>query len=418
MVTRSLPQGRLAPLDADAAAKVSLAFVRTSRGRVALSVHRTLDEVEAVWTGLQRASPSTHAQSFACAKAWTDTVSRLRGTEPLVVTGRSAKGETLFVWPFEIVHRNGLRTLQWIGQDVSNYNMGLFEPDFARSLTEPDVSALLRAAASMGDGIALANFRNQPESWEGVPNPLRLLSRQTSPNTGYAMRLTDDFDTAYRNRFGGRSRNGLRRKERKLAELGPLSYGWAATRKETEALLEVFFKQKSRWFEQQGIEDMFADPAHRAYYRALALLPEGTEGRLQIGYLRVGDTIAATFNGACVGERYHLLLSSIEQGETERCSPGILLMREQIREFCQRGFQHFDFGAGQARHKSDWADEQVTLFDSFLAFNETGYALTIPLALASAAKRVIKNNEALWRLAQFVRRALPKRVPTGRQTAG
>ena len=417
MVTRSLPRSRVGFVDTGRSTDVSLAFVRTSRGRVALTLHRALEEAEAVWKALQSTSPSTHAQSYDCARVWVETIARARGSEPVVVAGRSESGQTLFVWPLEIVRRHGFRTLQWIGQDLSNYNMGLFELHFARSLGGTDVDALLRAAADMAGGVALADFRKQPELWEGVPNPLRLLSHQASPNIGYSIRLTHDFDTLYRNRFSGRSRNGLRRKERKLADMGSLTFGWAATPEETEGLLQVFFAQKSGWFERQGIEDLFADPAHRAFYRALALLPDGTQGRLQIGYIKVGDTIAATFNGASIGTRFHLLLSSIEQGETERCSPGILLMREEIRESCLRGLAHFDFGAGQARHKSDWADEEVLLFDSFIPLNATGFALTVPLAIASRAKRVIKNNETLWHLAQSVRRMLPRRAAARDATA-
>lgn len=409
MVTRVL--ARTAPRAADAAqSHTGLAFVDTSWGRISLTLHRQFDGATAVWKTLQSLAPTTHAQCLACARAWFEEVSGPAGAEAAIIVGRSDSGRPLFLWPLEIVTRRGLRAMQWIGQEIANYNMGLYDPRFAKSVTEVDATGLLRAGTVMAGGVSLARFKNQPAKWEGVPNPLLKLPNQPSPSCGYAILLDRDFDTLYRNRFGGRTRNTLRRKERKLADLGTLEYGWARTDKDRRDLFDAFFRQKSDWFARLGIADPFAEPQHRAFFERLAALPEGTPGRLELGYLKVGDILAATYNGAQLGSRFHLLLSSIEHGETERSSPGILLLRRQVEDMCQRGCSRYDLGVGRARHKSEWADEEIPLFDSFLAFDELGYLFTLPLSAAAKAKRVVKNNPTLWALAQTLRRVLHARA--------
>ena len=80
-----------------------------------------------------------------------------------------------------------------------------------------------------------------------------MLPHQTAPNSGYAVRL-GDFTAIYEGQFGKRSRATLERKERKLADTGPIVYGWADSRNERLALLDIFFAQKSRHFTAMGVK--------------------------------------------------------------------------------------------------------------------------------------------------------------------
>lgn len=381
-----------------------LAFVQTSAGRVSLTLHRDFDGAAAMWKEFQASVPVTHAQACETARAWYETVSSHEGREPAIFAGRSRKGRLLFIWPMEIAPCHGLKALQWAGQDMSNYNMGLYDREFARDATGADIAAMLSTAAAMAGDISLARLRNQPAEWEGATNPFAKLPHQDSPNSGYAILLDRDFETMYRNRFGGRARNSLRRKERKLRELGDVRHGWAEGGEERLAVLEEFFRQKAIWFRHQGIGDPFADARRRKFYEALANLDNGATGRLELGYLKAGGEIAATFIGSAVGSRFHMLLSSITDGDAARWSPGILLMREQISDISKRGYLRYDLGSGQAQHKSEWCDEEIPLFDSYIALDEMGYALTIPMAIGSRAKRSIKNNRTLWSVVRLLRR--------------
>src|SRR5690606_29561370 len=105
-------------------------------------------------------------------------------------------------------------------------------------------------------GAAAALLDAQPFDWDGVPNPFALLTHQSAPNSGYAIKL-GDFATLYQSRFSKRSRQTLDRKERHLREMGTLKYGWAESREERLAVLDTFFAQKARQFAAMGVTNMF-----------------------------------------------------------------------------------------------------------------------------------------------------------------
>jgi CelD/BcsL family acetyltransferase involved in cellulose biosynthesis len=138
----------------------------------------------------------------------------------------------------------------------------------------------------------------------------------------------------------------------------------------------------------------------------MAALDTPEEGQLQLGYMKVAGEVVATFIGVMRDDRFSVLLSSITNGELRRWSPGLLLMRSQVQDLCRRGLKFYDLGVGEARHKSEWADTDVPLFDSFIGFGPMGKLAALPLSMRSRAKRVIKNEPHLWALVQRVRRLL------------
>lgn len=377
--------------------------VTTSLGRVSLRITGDLASVEQDWKRLQAIAPCTGPQTFDWASAWTRHVLRPGGRDPVVVLGHAPDGTLLFLWPFETAKVASLPVLKWLGTEHANYNMGLFAPKAVTAFTAEDLSRLL-AEIGRETGAAAAILTAQPFAWDGVANPFAKLPHQAAPSSGYAVRL-GDFATLYRTRFSKRSRGTLERKERKLAETGPIVYGWAETQEEALALLEKFFAQKSRQLAAMGVKDIF-DARTRAFYRDVALLEGDNPSRLRIGYLKVGDTVLATFSGTLCHNRLGVVLSSLAEDERQRQSPGSLLLKHQIAEASAKGVAFYDIGVGAARHKDEWCDVVQPLFDSFLALKPKGYAVTLPLATAARLKRAIKSSGTLWPFALRLRRTL------------
>jgi CelD/BcsL family acetyltransferase involved in cellulose biosynthesis len=281
--------------------------------------------------------------------------------------------------------------------------MGLFTSDAAAGFTAKDMSALLNEVARE-TGAAAAILKAQPCEWDGIANPFAKLPHQLAPSSGYAVKL-GDFTALYASRFSKRSRGTLERKERKLAESGPIVYGWADSREERLVLLDAFFAQKSRQLAAMGVKDIF-DAHARAFYREVALLEGDNPSRLRLGYLKIGDNVLATFSGTLCHNRLGVALSSLTEDERQRQSPGALLLKHQIEEACAKGIAFYDIGVGWARHKDEWCDVMQKLFDSFIALKPQGVLLTVPLAAAARLKRAIKSSRHLWPLAQHVRRSV------------
>ena len=367
----------------------SVGSLETSAGLIRLSIFRDFELVENEWRAFQTNAVCVQAQSFAHAEAWFRHVSQPAGAELAIVCGRSRSGDLEFIWPFEVVERRGVRCLHWIGWQHANYNMGLHTLKFARQSSPEDVKALLSEAVCLIGGVSAAYFDKQPYEWDGVVNPMAYLPLRPSANMGHAVLLESDFDTLYRNRFSGKSRNTLARKERRLREQALVVRGWAETPDERHKLLDEFFKQKAQQFSEQGISDAFADPRHRAFYHEIAELPSGEQETLEIGYLKVGTQIAAISSGTFFKDKFTTLLTSIDQGPVRKFSPGSLLFHFQIEDACHKGLNFFDMGAGDARHKAEWCDVDTPLFENIIAFDERGYLMTVPLAAQEAVKRML-----------------------------
>lgn len=404
MAVVSLPLQRQKQADGRASAPC-ISAVQTSAGRLRLAVVRDLQSIEDQWRTLETRGVCAHAQTYARADAWFRLVSAPAGAEPAIVCGHAEDGDVQFVWPFEISEVYGIRCLYWIGAEQSNYNMGIFDPNFALRVTGEDMRALLNDAASL-IGANAARFENQPVERDGIPNPMALLPHRPSANDGHAVLLDQDFDTLYRNRFSGKSRNTLRRKQRRLREECDVTIGWAKTAGERRGLLEEFFRQKTVQFSEQGIANVFADGPSRAFYHELASWPTGQQGTLEIAYLKAGDEYAAISCGIFFKDAFTTLLTSIHDGPMRKFSPGALLLHRQIEDACRKGLNFFDMGAGDARHKNEWCDVSTPLIQSSIAFDERGYLLTAPSAVLTATKRFIKTRPALWALAQATRRRL------------
>jgi len=383
--------------------------VDTSLGPVSLRITGDLQSLEAVWEALQAAAPCTAAQTYDWAQAWVRHVLGPEGHEAVIVVGSAAGGQALFLWPFEMVERAGMKMLRWLGQEHANYNMGLFTPKAAASFTAADISALLSEVARV-TGAAAAILEAQPFSWDGAANPFASLSHQPTPSRGNAVTL-GDFTALYQKRFSKHSRRMLDRKEKKLAEAGPLSYGWAETRDERLKIVDAFFAQKARQFAAVGIKDIF-DAHARAFYRELALLEGDNPSRLRLGYLKVNDAVLATFSGTVCHGRMSAILCSLADDSLQRQSPGALLLRHQIKEASAKGLSFYDIGVGGANRMEQWADVVQPLFDSFIAFKPHGLTLTLPFAALLRLKRSIKSNRYLWPLARKLRARLFARTET------
>ena len=133
--------------------------VATSLGTISLRITSEPESLKSLWEALQAVAPCTAAQTYDWALAWTRNVLGPEGREPVIVVGYGPGGAPMFLWAFEMGTRFGLPVLKWLGQDHANYNMGLFTPEAARTLTGSDMSRLLREAGrQVGAAAAILEF--------------------------------------------------------------------------------------------------------------------------------------------------------------------------------------------------------------------------------------------------------------------
>ena len=119
--------------------------------------------------------------------------------------------------------------------------------------------------------------------------------------------------------------------------------------------------------------------------------------------------IVATMGGIAGGGRFCAMFNSIAQGRYAVESPGEQLIVNLVRGCCERGFDTFDLGIGEAHYKSLFCGDAEPLFDSYLPLT-AGAAACWRSDSRLAARRQARrssSSQLLWSLVRWraVRRA-------------
>lgn len=352
------------------------------------------------WLALEAEVPLSGYQRLA----WQETFQRhlAEGADTCIAVIADSGGRTQALLPFAIVRRRGLAVASFIGGKHANFAMGLWRPAFAPTLGAQDLAAAFRAiAARSPHPIDLFELTNQPVSWAGFANPLALLPHRPSPSFGYHLALGPDADVVLERVVSASSRRKLRKKERNLAEIAPVSFAVAADPTTIARFTDAFLAYKAARFAELGIPNVFDVPGMRDFILEAA---SGPAPAIELCALKVGDDIVAMFGGCIANGRYSAMFNAMAPGDVQRESPGELVLHHLIRHCCARGLAVFDLGAGEAEYKSHICDGVDRLFDQSIPVTWKGALAARAFALLGTLKRRVKQSAWLWPLIVKIRR--------------
>lgn len=375
---------------------------RIAAGAAAFAVRvvADFDAARDAWLALEPEAPHSGYQQLSWQQTFHHHLSD--GTRCCIAIVEDAAGRTQAILPFAVSSRLGLATASFIGGKHANFGLALWRPAFARSLAAADVEAILREIAARSPApIDLFELSNQPLAWEGVDNPLALLPHRASPSFGYHLALGPDPDAVLERVVSASSRRKLRKKERNLAEIGPVSFTVASDAAEIVRFTDTFLAYKAQRFAELGIANVFGVPGMRDFIIEAA---SGPAPAIELCALKVGDEIVALFGGAIARGRYSGMFNAMAPGDVQHESPGELLLHHLIRHCCTRGLTVFDLGAGEAGYKSNICDGVDPLFDQSIAISWKGELAARGFALTGHLKRSAKQSSWLWPLIVKLRR--------------
>ena len=367
-------------------------------------VHDNLASVQSIWHRLEQISGGTAYQSYAFCKAWFETIGAADGIAPMIVHIADASRGIELIWPFAVSRKAGCRVVHFAGGKHSNYNLplGLFA-----KLEGAELRELLLDAARMA-GIDLIKLKDQPHVWQGLSHPLASLAHTASPSSAWNTDLIGDPDAAKARIMSAESLKKMRTKERKLAELGPVTYGVASTQGEIDAALEAFLSHKKIRFAAMGVPNPFADTAVVDFLRHLTLAPKASSSSpapMQFHTLKVGGTIAALFGGMTRNGRFHGMVTSFNGDPAiAKYGPGDLLLLNMISTMGTQGLTCFDLGIGDAAYKTAYCPNEDKLFDSCMSVTTKGAILCSTLTMLTRLKRYVKAHPSLLSFARKFQR--------------
>jgi len=388
------------------------------QSRIAIvEVCRDLADAVPIWLRMKaEGALATPYQHYDFIHLWQRHVGDRNAVKPSIMVGYDAGRTPLVLLPFGTNTAGPLRVLQFLGGKHANINFGVWNRNFAASITAPEVHNLLDRIAQNAPGVDLVALHRQPHTWENVANPFLHLPHQPSPSgccCGDLRPATDNTGRAAETAHLSRSmRKQLRSKERKLAELPGFRYFRATTPAEVDRLLTWFFAIKAVHLKAHGLANTFADPGIEDFVRDLCHrgLDEG-QPVAELHAIEADGELLAVYAGTGNGKRFSLMINTYTLSEHARLSPGLVLLMHMFAALTERGFHSVDLGAGDARYKRGFCRQDEPLFESFLPLTPLGRLAAVGARSGTSLKRRIKSSPVLWPAYQTIRRHVSPLLP-------
>lgn len=372
-----------------------------------VEVFHDLHEAEPVWRSLEKSQFSTPYQRFDFLSAWQGHVGTRNELQPCVLVASDAERRPLLLLPLVANAENGVRVARFMGGKHTTFNMALWQRDFAASATQADLDALLRGIREVPARIDVLAFTRQPQRWRDLQNPMALLPNQPSANGCPLMTMAPG--AAPSDRISNSFRRRLRSKERKLQALPGFRYRLATTDAEITRMCDAFFTIKPLRMAAQKLPNVFADPGVEDFLRAACLtpLPDGGHA-IEIHALECDAEVIAIFAGVADGQRFSMMFNTYTMSESAHYSPGLILMRDIVDHYAERGYTSLDLGIGSDDYKRLFCKDDEPIFDSYLPLTTRGRMAALGMSSMARAKRLVKQTPALKRMAQTLRGALQR----------
>lgn len=215
--------------------------------------------------------------------------------------------------------------------------------------------------------------------------------RQVFRNPCFYFQLGCSFDEYFRKKASSKSRQNLRRREKRLFESSDVKVEhYVGGQVTPEVLLRIAAIEQQSWLKRRG-----AAVLQKPFYQKLLL---------KIAQAGIGHVWLMTIDGADAAFEYvfisHKRLQfgwrAFDLKYTSSVSIGQILIMHTIRDACSNGILSMDIGHGEADYKRFWAED--------------GYKVNRVVAGRGLRGRLIAiSYYIVWRLAENERLRLPYR---------
>ncbi len=377
----------------------------TTNSHYQVSITANFEELRDVWVNFENEALCTPFQNYSWLESWHREIGMPNGVTPCLFHGRAKNGRTLFILPLGYWRHAGSRVLGWLGDEHSNYKMGVFDRNWIKTLTPFEARMILEKILVFLPPIDVIRLCAGPSEWEGIANPFTKLSALPSASYSHAITLQADFEALYASKRSASTIKKARKRERSFNRHYKLEFALARERDEIQDILNEVYRQKAFRLAEMGVHNFFADPGVKEFFNQTAMM-QGRHGDnpFHLFYLKAGDKIAATWMGiAHRGRMCGMMNTMSSEAELRKHSPGEVLLRHAIKYCCENGFHTFDLAVGESRYKNEWCDQTLPLYETILPISLFGYLHVQGSKARLKIKRLIKQSDRLWSLSKKLR---------------
>ncbi|WP_275790389.1 GNAT family N-acetyltransferase [Pararhizobium gei] len=378
--------------------------VHTAEHGLKITVHVSMQALEADWRRLEASHLTSLHQSFDWCAAWAAS----HDNQLLLIRGMIGI-RTVFILPLELVRGVFFRTARFIGAPHSNLNTGLFDPSFdpsvCREMAGVLIDELSRKLSRVADIVTLEKL---PLTWRNVAHPLSSFPAVRNQNSSFQLPLLGDFEATLAQINAKRRRKKFRLSEKRLAAMGGYQHVIAKTPEDLQRILDLFFQQKAARFKALGLPNVFRHQDTQEFFRALAAIETASDIEpLTLHAIRLtgehDGRIAAIAGVSRKGDHVICQFGSIDEEMAADASPGELLFYLMIRQFDTQGVALFDFGIGDQGYKRSWCTLETVQRDIVLPLTVRGRLAAWTHRMVVESKTAIKKKRRIYAFLQRLR---------------
>lgn len=377
-----------------------------SAGGINLEVCTELDAVDEVWRSFQLRADCTVFQAFDWLYQWQNHVGACRQATPAIVLGRD-NGQLLFILPLASEARGSLRRLTWLGSELCDYNAPLLATNFSDRVKPEEFGPLWRCVISVIRTdprlqFDMVDLDKMPGMIGAQINPFLNLPILLRTYGAHVATLGMNWNEFFLSKRSAETRKRERRQFRHLAEHGDVHFVDVRIQEDLERTMDKLIEQKKSSYARMGVEDIFARPGYREFFRAVVANPN-LRDIVHVSRLDVGAAPVATGLGLRFKNCYYLVLSSYQDGKLARFGPGRAHLQEMLRYAIERRFDQFDFTIGDEPYKRDWCDIEMKLFGYVEAATVKGQCVVATRTAVHRAEHFVADRPVLRRILRKAR---------------
>jgi CelD/BcsL family acetyltransferase involved in cellulose biosynthesis len=356
---------------------------------VVVEIETRLGEALDRWSRLEAHGVASAFQTTAYLTAWFDAFGRAPGCQPVFVFVRVG-GEDAIGLPLVRERGRWLARIGFADDRIGDYAVAMVDrgrrdlPDFDR------LWPLILASLPPSSYVELLKIPALP--WLPGPDLTSIPNLERLSASAHPVPIPDNGRDPADSILAARTRADLRRRRRRLEELGSVKFRVAADRGEALRWCERMIRYRLDRFAAIGRRDDLSDERFR---RFLVDLCSRGVGLAVVSALLLNDEPVAIQYGLLHERRYYQIVTSFRDGPWSVLAPGRLLMLETLRWCAGRGVGIYDFTYGNEPYKADFGALELPLMRYVRARSFWGHCFLAATAGRRHAVAVL-NRVAAW----------------------
>ena len=118
---------------------------------------------------------------------------------------------------------------------------------------------------------------------------------------------------------------------------------------------------------------------------------------IDIHALECDDEVIAIYAGVADGYRFSMMFNTYTMSGNSRHSPGLVLMRNIVDHYAERGYHTLDLGVGSDDYKKLFCKGDEPIFDCFIPLSLRGRVTAAAMSRINRAKHLVKHTPRCFR---------------------